>query len=78
MPKKISPHTCMLDTSAVVYHTHGHALQQTAVREAVTAAAILVPVFVRMEYLRGVLRAVGANGSATRLSHCWLVGAWHL
>jgi hypothetical protein len=35
--------------------SYGHTLQQVAVREAVTSAEALVPVFVRMEYLRGVI-----------------------
>jgi hypothetical protein len=45
----------LLDTSAVVYQLHGHTLQQAAVREAVAGGEVLVPIFVRMEYLRGVI-----------------------
>ena len=45
----------LLDTTAVVYRLHGHTLQQAAVREAVAGGDVLVPVFVRMEYLRGVI-----------------------
>jgi hypothetical protein len=46
---------CLLDTSAVVHALHGHTLQKAAVREGVAAGQVLVPVFVRMEYLRGVI-----------------------
>jgi hypothetical protein len=53
MARKRSPRRLLLDTSAVVYHLHGHTLQQAAVREAVAGGEVLVPVFVRMEYLRG-------------------------
>jgi hypothetical protein len=49
-----SPDRILLDTSSVVHQLHGHTLQQAAIREAVTGAEVLVPVFVRMEYLRGV------------------------
>lgn len=45
----------LLDTSAVVYRLHGHSLQQAAVEEAVAGGTVEVPVFVRMEYLRGVV-----------------------
>jgi predicted nucleic acid-binding protein len=55
MVHKRSPARLLLDTSAAVHQLHGHTLQQTAVREAVTGAEVLVPVFVRMEYLRGVI-----------------------
>jgi hypothetical protein len=55
MARKRSPLRVLLDTSAVVHQLHGHTLQQAAFREAVTGAALLVPVFVRMEYLRGVI-----------------------
>jgi hypothetical protein len=44
-----------MDTSAVMYVLHGHSLQQAAVREAVADGPVAVPVFVRMEYLRGIL-----------------------
>jgi hypothetical protein len=44
-----------LDTTAVIYQLHGHSLQQAAVRAAVTGKAVEVPIFVRMEYLRGVI-----------------------
>jgi hypothetical protein len=45
----------LLDTSAVVYYLHGHTLQRAAVHDAVVGGEVLVPVFVRMEYLRGVV-----------------------
>jgi hypothetical protein len=53
--RKRSTARMLLDTSAVVHRLHGHTLQQAAVREAVGNAEMLVPVFVRMEYLRGVI-----------------------
>src|SRR5205085_1043878 len=46
---------CTLDTTAVVYQLHGHTLQQVAVGTAVEGNQVEVPVFVRMEYLRGVV-----------------------
>jgi predicted nucleic acid-binding protein len=46
---------CLLDTSAVIYRLHGHTLQRTAVAEATAGGTIEVPVFVRMEYLRGIV-----------------------
>jgi hypothetical protein len=55
MARKRSPACLLLDTSAVVHQLHGHTLQQAAVREAVSGAEVLVPVFVRREYLRGVV-----------------------
>jgi hypothetical protein len=55
MARKRSAARLLLDTSAVVHQMHGHTLQQAAVREAVGGAEVLVPVFVRMEYLRGVI-----------------------
>jgi hypothetical protein len=55
MPRKRSPARVLHDTSAVIYRLHGHTQQQAAVRDAVGAAEVLVPVFVRMEYLRGVI-----------------------
>ncbi len=55
MSRKRSTARLLLDTSAVVHQLHGHTLQQAAVREAVGSAEVLVPVFVRMEYLRGVI-----------------------
>jgi hypothetical protein len=55
MTRKRNPARLLLDTSAVVYQLHGHTLQQAAVREAVGDRAVLVPVFVRMEYLRGMI-----------------------
>lgn len=45
----------VLDTSAVVHLLHGHTLQRAAVREALAGCEVQVPVFVRMEYLRGVV-----------------------
>jgi predicted nucleic acid-binding protein len=55
MARKRNPGRFLLDTSAVVYLLHGQTLQQAAVREAVADGEVLVPVFVRMEYLRGVI-----------------------
>ncbi len=55
MAQKRSLGRFSLDTSAVVYQLHGHTLQQFAVREAVAGGQVLAPVFVRMEYLRGVI-----------------------
>src|SRR6266851_5578573 len=55
MARKRSPARLLLDTSAVVHQLHGHTLQQAAVREAVAGGEVGVPVFVRMEYLRGVI-----------------------
>ncbi len=54
MPRT-KPLDCWLDTSAVLYLLHGHTLQQAAVREAVAQRRVLVPIFVRMEYLRGIV-----------------------
>jgi predicted nucleic acid-binding protein len=45
----------LLDTSAVIYQLHGHTLQKATVTEATTGGTVEVPVFVRMEYLRGVV-----------------------
>jgi predicted nucleic acid-binding protein len=45
----------LLDTSAVIYRLHGHTLQQAAVTEATYGGTVEVPIFVRMEYLRGVV-----------------------
>src|SRR5437588_867231 len=42
-------------SSAGGQQRHGHTLQQDSVREAVAGREALVPVFVRMEYLRGVI-----------------------
>ena len=55
MARKHSPGPRLLDTSAVVYQLHGHTYQQAAVREAISGSKVLVPVFVRMEYLRSVI-----------------------
>jgi hypothetical protein len=55
MGRKRSPRQRLLDTTAVVYRLHGHMLQQAAVGEAVADGDVLVQVFVRMEYLRGVI-----------------------
>src|SRR6266852_1752012 len=55
MGRKRSPRQLLLDTTAVVYQLHGHTLQQATVRDAVATGQVLVPVFVRMEYLRGVI-----------------------
>jgi len=55
MSRKRSTARLVFDTSAVVHQLHGHTLQQAAVREAVGSAEVLVPIFVRMEYLRGVI-----------------------
>src|SRR5262245_29984676 len=53
MARKRRPAILLLDTSAVVHQLHGHTLQQAAVRDAVANGEVLV--FVRMEYLRGVV-----------------------
>jgi predicted nucleic acid-binding protein len=45
----------LLDTSAVIYQLHGHTLQRAAVEAALVGGVAEVPVFVRMEYLRGVV-----------------------
>jgi predicted nucleic acid-binding protein len=45
MARKADRHY-LLDTSAVIYRLHGHMRQR---------AAVEAPVFVRMEYLRGVI-----------------------
>jgi predicted nucleic acid-binding protein len=55
MAHKRSPARLLLDTSAVVHLLHGHTLQKAAVRDAVAGGRALVPVFVRMEYLRAVV-----------------------
>jgi predicted nucleic acid-binding protein len=55
MARKRSPDRLLLDTSAVVHLLHGHTLQKAAVREAVAGGQVVVPVFVRMEYLRVVV-----------------------
>jgi hypothetical protein len=55
MAHKHSSARCLLDTSSVVYQLHGHTLQQAAVHDAVAGAELQVPVFIRMEYLRGVI-----------------------
>jgi predicted nucleic acid-binding protein len=55
MGHKRSPARLLLDTSAVVYLLHGHTLQKDAARDAVAGGRVLVPVFVRMEYLRVVV-----------------------
>ncbi len=55
MASKRDPIQRLFDTSAVVHLLHGHSLQQEAVREALTGVEVHVPVFVRMEYLRGVI-----------------------
>jgi predicted nucleic acid-binding protein len=54
MARKVEPRY-LLDTSAVIYRLHGHALQKAAVEEATAGGKVEVPVFVRMEYLRGVV-----------------------
>jgi predicted nucleic acid-binding protein len=55
MSSKRNPARLLLDTSSVVHQLHGHTLQQAAVLDAVAGGEVLVPVFVRMEYLRGVI-----------------------
>jgi len=45
----------LLATSAVFYQQHGHTLQRAAVKQATAGEKVEVPVFVRMEYLRGVI-----------------------
>jgi hypothetical protein len=54
MVRKSSPARFLLDTSAVVYLLHGHTLQKIAVRAALADGEVVVPIFVRMEYLRAV------------------------
>lgn len=55
MANQRNPPRCLLDTTAVVYQLHGHSLQRAAVRGAAAEMVAEVPVFVRMEYLRGVI-----------------------
>jgi predicted nucleic acid-binding protein len=55
MARQRSPVRLLLDTSAVVHLLHGHTLHKAAVRDGVAGGQVLVPVFVRMEYLRGVV-----------------------
>ena len=55
MARKRSRTRVLLDTSAVIHQLHGHTRQRAAVRGAITDADVLVPVFVRMEYLRGMI-----------------------
>jgi hypothetical protein len=45
----------LLDTSAVIYQQHGHTLQRAAVEQATAGGTVEVPIFVRMEYLRGLI-----------------------
>ncbi len=45
----------LLDTSAVIYQQHGHTLQRAAVEAGVAGGLVEVPIFVRMEYLRGII-----------------------
>jgi hypothetical protein len=44
-----------LDTSAVIYHQHGHPLMVAAVEEVIGQRVVEVSNFIRMEYLRGVV-----------------------
>jgi hypothetical protein len=53
--KHSRPPRLLLDTSAIVHQLHGHTLQKAIVREAITGAEVLVPIFVWMEYLRGII-----------------------
>ena len=62
MARKRNTARLLLDTSAVVHQLHGHTLQQAAVREAVGDAGVVVPVFVRMEYLRDAYSAGAPRG----------------
>jgi hypothetical protein len=55
MPSKHSRRRLLFDTSAVVYQLHGHTHQQHAISEVAIGGEVVVPVFVRMEYLRGVI-----------------------
>jgi predicted nucleic acid-binding protein len=74
MARKHSPARLLLDTSAVVHLLHGHTLQRAAVREAVAGGQVLVPVFVRMEYLRGVVVNLidrRTRGRGTRRPAAW-------
>jgi hypothetical protein len=44
-----------LETSGVIYHRHGHTLMQEAVEQAIGDGRVEVSIFIRMEYLRGVV-----------------------
>lgn len=44
-----------LETSAVIYHRHGHSLMHAAVQQATTNGLVEVSNYIRMEYLRGVV-----------------------
>lgn len=44
-----------LETSAVIYHRHGHTLMQAAVEQAIGDGRVEVSILIRMEYLRGVV-----------------------
>ncbi len=44
-----------LETSAVIYHRHGHTLMQAAVEQAIGDGRVEVSIFIRMEYLRGLV-----------------------
>lgn len=44
-----------LETSGVIYHRHGHTLMQAAVQQAIGNGRLEVSIFIRMEYLRGVV-----------------------
>jgi predicted nucleic acid-binding protein len=54
MTRKAEPRY-LLDTSAVIYRLHGHTLQRAAVEQATSGGKVEVPIFVRMEYLRGII-----------------------
>lgn len=55
MAKKPKRRRVFLETSAVIYHRHGHSLMQDAVQQAIGTGLPEVSNFVRMEYLRGVV-----------------------
>ena len=71
MSRKRSAARLLLDTSAVIHQLHGHTLHQAAARGALGNAELLVPVFVRMEYLRGViLNLIECGVSSASRSPC--------
>lgn len=55
MTNKAKRRRIFLETSAVIYHRHGHSLMQAAVQQAIGNGLVEVSNFIRMEYLRGVV-----------------------
>jgi hypothetical protein len=55
MGKKPKRRRIFLETSAVIYHRHGHSLMKDAVLRAIGTGLPEVSNFIRMEYLRGVV-----------------------